>query len=243
MNLYFESLLPLLKNAFESQLEVLDRCAEKLADTIQKDHLIYVFGAGHAGIIAEEMCYRAGGLVPIVPIFAPGLVLTTRPLTLETDLEKISGYAALLLKSSKITNNDLLIIHSNSGRNTVAIELAEEAQKQGTFIIALTSRAHSKSVESLHPKGAKLMDIADLVIDNHGIPGDALCRIDGLEARVGSTSTVIGAALMNSLVVMTAEKLQTRGAKPPVFISANIDQDNGSNQYWMDHYGSRLLYL
>ena len=71
--------------------------AKKMADVIENDHLIYVFGAGHAGIISEEMCYRAGGLVSVVPIFAPGLTVNTRPATLETDLERMTGYATLIL--------------------------------------------------------------------------------------------------------------------------------------------------
>ncbi len=240
---YTNALLPILNRAFESQTEVLLQCAEKMADIIQNDHLIYVFGAGHASIIAEEMCYRAGGLVPMVPIFAPGLTVNTRPATLGTDMERISGYATLLLKASKITKDDLLIVHSNSGRNTVAIEMAEEARKMGVFVIALTSKAHSNAVTSRHPQGYKLMDVADLVIDNCGVPGDAICEIPGLKARVASTSTVVGAALMNSLVVETASMLQLRGFNPPIFLSANMDNSAESNQFWMDHYGSRLLYL
>jgi len=242
-NAYFDALLPILNRAFSTQTDTLQRCAEKMAEVIENDHLIYVFGAGHAGIIAEEMCYRAGGLVPAVPIFAPGLTVNTRPVTLETDLERISGYAALIIKASKITKDDLLIIHSNSGRNTVAIEMAEEARKMGIFVVALTSKAHSDAVSSRHPKGYKLMDLADLVIDNCGVPGDAICEIQGVEARVASTSTVVGAALMNSLVVATASILQSRGVNPPIFVSANIDRGAESNQYWMDHYGSRLIYL
>ncbi len=240
---FYQALLPVLTRAFEAQTEVLQRCAEKMADVIQNDHLVYVFGAGHASIIAEEMCYRAGGLVPMVPIFAPGLTVNTRPATLGTDMERISGYAPLLLKASKITKDDLLIVHSNSGRNTVAIEMAEEARKMGIFVIALTSKAHSNAVTSRHPKGYKLMDLADLVIDNCGVPGDAICEVEGVNARVASTSTVVGAALMNSLIVDTTTILARRGFKPPVFLSANIDNSSESNQYWMDHYGSRLLYL
>ncbi|MBN1537357.1 MAG: SIS domain-containing protein [Anaerolineales bacterium] len=242
-NIYLNALLPVLNRAFEIQKDVLALCVEKMADTIQNDHLIYVFGAGHAGIISEEMCYRAGGLVPMVPIFAPGLSVNTRPATLETDLERISGYAALILKAVKITKDDLLIIHSNSGRNTVAIEMAEEAKTRGVFVIALTSVAHSSAVSSRHPKGYKLMDVADLVIDNCGVPGDAICEIPGVDAPVASTSTVVGAALMNSLVAETAALLHARGVVPPIFRSANIDHSAESNQYWMDHYGSRLLYL
>ncbi|NMC12713.1 MAG: SIS domain-containing protein [Chloroflexi bacterium] len=242
-NNYFNELLTVLKRAFETQTEILNRCAEKMADVIQNDHLIYVFGAGHAGIIAEELCYRAGGLVPMIPIFAPGLTVNTRPATLETDLERISGYASLILKASRITRDDLLIIHSNSGRNTVAIEMAEEAQKMGIFVVALTSITHSQSVTSRHPKGYKLMDIADLVIDNCGVPGDAICEIPGVAPRVASTSTVVGVALMNSLVAEITHILHSRGVVPPIFISSNIDNSTASNQNWMDYYGSRLLYL
>ena len=242
-NTYINALLPVLNRAFESQIENLDQVANKMAEVIQNDHLIYVFGAGHAGIISEEMCYRAGGLVPIVPIFAPGLTVNTRPATLETDLERMPGYATLILRASKITKDDLLIIHSNSGRNTVAIEMAEEAKQIGVFVVALTSKAHSNAVTSRHPKGYKLMDVADLVIDNCGVPGDAICEIPGVEARIASTSTVVGAALMNALVVETAQILQSRGVEPPIFRSANIDQSAESNQRWMDHYGSKLLYL
>jgi uncharacterized phosphosugar-binding protein len=240
---YSQSLLSVLNRAFETQAGALRRCAEKLAEVIQAGGLVYVFGAGHAGIIAEEMCYRAGGLVPAVPIFAPGLTVNTRPLTLETDLERLSGYAALLLRASQIAAEDCLIVHSNSGRNTVAIEMAEEARKMGVFVIALTSVAHSSSVTSRHPQGYKLMDLADLVIDNCGAPGDAICDIPGVEARVGATSTVVGAALMNAVVAETAQILAEHGGQPPIFRSANIDHSEASNQYWMDHYRSRLLYL
>lgn len=242
-NSYYTALLPVLNRAFETQADNLDIVAHKIADVIQADHLVYVFGAGHAGIIAEEMCYRAGGLVPVVPIFAPGLTVNTRPVTLETELERMPGYASLILQASNITADDMLIIHSNSGRNTVAIEMAEAARNAGIYVVALTSSAHSKSVTSRHPRGYKLMDLASIVIDNCGIPGDAICEIEGQSAHSGATSTVVGAALMNSLIVSAAEILQKRGVEPPIFRSANVDGSGDSNQRWMDHYGSRLLYL
>lgn len=241
-NSFYSALLPVLNRAFE-QTGLLETLAVKMADVIAADHLVYVFGAGHAGIIAEEMCYRAGSLVPIVPIFAPGLSVNTRPVTLETELERIPGYADLILQASRITADDLIIIHSNSGRNTVAIEMAEKARDAGIFVVALTSIAHSNSVTSRHPRGYKLMDVADLVLDNCGIPGDAICEIEGASARSGATSTVVGAALMNAAIVRTAEILQERGVEAPIFRSANVDGSADSNKRWMDHYGSRLLYL
>jgi uncharacterized phosphosugar-binding protein len=210
---------------------------------IADDHIIYVFGAGHAGIIAEEMFYRAGGLVPVVPVFAPGLVTFTRPATLETELERLSGYATLLLNACKISDRDLLVVHSNSGRNTVAIEMAEEARRRGTLVVALTSVAHSASVTSRHPGGLKLMDVADYVIDNCGVVGDAAVPLEGTDQYSGSTSTVVGAAMMNALVVETAMILLARGLEAPIFRSANLDGSERSNQRWMEHYSGRLLYL
>jgi uncharacterized phosphosugar-binding protein len=214
-----------------------------MAEVVAGDHLIYIFGAGHAGIIAEEMFYRAGGLVPVAPIFAPGLVTFTRPATLETQLERLSGYAILLLDACKISSQDLLIIHSNSGRNTVAIEMAEEARKRGIQTVALTSITHSRSVASRHPSGYKLMDLTDYVIDNCGVIGDAVVALEGLEQRVGSTSTVVGAALMNALVVEAARLLLARGAEAPIFRSANLEGSEDNNQRWLNHYANRLNYL
>jgi uncharacterized phosphosugar-binding protein len=240
---YFDTLLPILHRAFETQEDVLKAVSEHMANVIAGDHMIYVFGAGHAGIIAEEMFYRAGGLVPVVPIFAPGLVTFTHPATLETQLERLSGYATLLLDACRINDQDLLILHSNSGRNTVAIEMAEEAKKRGIAVVVLTSVTHSSSVSSRHPRGMKLMDFADYVIDNCGVIGDAAVRMDGTDQFTGPTSTVVGAALMNALVVETSRVLLMRGLEAPIFRSANLDGSERSNQYWMDHYSSRLLYL
>ncbi len=240
---YYDIVLPILQQAFETQADVLEQVAQQMAAVIQNDGLIFVFGAGHAGIISEEMFYRAGGLVPVAPIFGPGLVTHTRPAPLETSMERLSGYAALLLDAVKITARDLLIVHSNSGRNTVAIEMAEEARSRGVTVVGLTNVAHSRSVTSRHPKGHKLMDVCDFVIDNCGVIGDAAVQVEGSAQPVGSTSTVVGAALMNAVMVETVRFLAQRGVEPPVFRSANLDGSEESNQRWMDYYRSRLTYL
>ena len=240
---YFEKLLPVLEKAIESQEKNIFRLARVMADVIANDHLIYVFGAGHAGIISEEMCYRAGSLVPTNAVLAPGLTLQTRPLTMETKLERLSGMAALIFEGSGMEKGDLLIIHSNSGRNTVAIELAEIAREKGVFVVALTSVSHSLSVASRHPKGYRLMDVADQVIDNCGVPGDAIVEFDGFEQKSGATSTVVGAALMNAAICETVQILLDKGQSPPVFRSANLDGSDEYNQKWLDHYAGRLIYM
>jgi len=241
--IFYDYISAILEEAFDSQQEILEAVAKEMTDVIASGHLIYVFGAGHASILAEELSYRAGGLVPINPIFAPGLITATRPATLETEMERLSGYAQLLLNACKITNADMLIIHSNSGRNTVAIEMGELARERAIKVVAITSIKHSRSVTSRHPRGLKLMDVADYVIDNCGVVGDALVELNGLDQRVGASSTIVGAALMNALVVEVVQNMLQRGLEPPIFCSANVDNSQTNNQRWLAHYGSRLLYL
>jgi len=233
----------ILETAIQTQEQNILQLAQWMTETIANDHLIYVFGAGHAGIIAEEMCYRAGSLVPTNAIFAPGLTLNTRPLTLETKLERLPGFAALIFEESGMQAGDLLVIHSNSGRNTVAIEMAETAKRYGVRVAALTSVAHSQSVSSRHPHGQKLMDVADLVIDNCGVPGDAVVAFKGFDQKSGATSTVVGAALMNAAICESVQLLVDQGLTPPVFRSANLDDSDAHNQKWMSHYAGRLIYL
>jgi len=240
---YFDEIMPILQKAMGTQAENVRRLGEWMADAIANDHLIYVFGAGHAGIISEEMCYRAGGLVPVNAILAPGLTLNTRPLTLETQLERLPGLAKLVFESAGVKAGDVLIVHSNSGRNTVAIEMAEIARDNGVQVVVLTSVAHSQSVESRHPKGYRLMDVADLVIDNCGIPGDAVVKLDQFDQRCGATSTVVGATLMNAAICEAVELLLQRGIVPPVTKSANLDNSDEHNQKIWDHYAGRLIYL
>jgi len=194
-------------------------------------------------MIAEEMCYRAGSLVPTNAVLPPGLTVNTRPLPMETEMERLPGLAAILFSAYKIQPGDILIVHSNSGRNTVAIEMAEIAKKAGIKVAALTSISHSQSVPSRHPGGVKLMDVADLVIDNCGIPGDAIVAFENFEQRCGATSTVVGAALMNATICEAVQILLDEHCSPPVFQSANLDGSDLHNQKLMEHYAGRLLYL
>jgi uncharacterized phosphosugar-binding protein len=235
--------MPILQRAVESQEALLLDVAGRMADVVAAGRRIHAFGAGHAGILAEELFYRAGGLVPILPVFGPGLTLTTRPITLETALERLPGYAALLLEAQQTEPGDLLIIHSNSGRNTVAIEMGEGARARGLTVVALVNVAQCQSLPSRHPRGLRLTDVADLVIDNCGVVGDAAVTIPGVPVPVGATSTVVGAALLNAVVVECVRLLAERGVEPPVLRSANLDGSEAHNQRLWAQYRGRLNYL
>ena len=240
---YFEVIIGLLQEVRETQREAIERAAQVIADAIEADHLVYAFGATHAGILAQELFYRAGGLVPVNPILPPGLTTDVRPSTLTSRLERMPGFAAQILAELPIEAGDVLIVHSVSGRNAVAVEMAQGARERGAFVIALTSLDYSQSVQPRQPGMPRLFEVADLVLDNRAPIGDAAVVLPGLPQKVGPTSTITGAAILNAIVVRVAELLLQRTGDPPVFMSANLDGGDERNKRWLEHYAGRLTYL
>ena len=214
-----------------------------LTDAHLQQHSIYVFGASHAGILTEELFYRAGGLVTINPIFAPELSVQRSPITVTSQMERLVGYGKVIAESIAFKPNDVLLIHSVSGRNPVSIELALSAKQKGVKLIVLTNKCYSNSVASRHPSGKRLVELADIAIDNHGEKGDACCAIGDFKQKVGATSTVIGAAIVNALVVEVCQALLKQGIKQlPVFYSANLDSGDELNQALFAHYQPMIHY-
>lgn len=240
---YLDRIIELLQEVRETQREAMEQAAGVIADAIQKGKLVYIFGPSHAGILAQELFYRAGGLVPINPILPPGLVTDVRPVTLTSKLERLPGFGAQILSETPITAGDVLIVHSVSGRNAAAVEVAQGARERGAFVIALTSLQYSKSVQPRKAGMPRLFEVADLVLDNRAPIGDALVEIPGTQQKVGPTSTVTGAAMLNSIVARVAALLQKRTGDAPVFMSANLDGGDEHNQRWLEHYKGRLTYL
>jgi len=240
---YLDEVIDLLRRVRETQSENIEVAAQHVADAIESDHLIYVFGATHAGIIAQELFYRAGGLVPVCPILPPGLTTDVRPAPLSSRLERLPGLGAQIAAELPIEAGDVMLVHSVSGRNAASVEVALAAKERGAYLIALTSLTYSQSVQPRQPGMPRLFEAADLVLDNQAPVGDALMSVPGMAQKVGPCSTVAGAAIVNAIVVRAAELLQERTGDPPVFMSANLDGGDETNRRWLDHYRGRLTYL
>ena len=243
MENYLDVVIGLLKTVRDTQSEGIEQAAQKIAAAIQEDHLLYVFGASHAGILAQELFYRAGGLVPVNPIFAPGLTTDVRPVTLTSRLERLPGFGSQVLEETPITAGDVLIVHSVSGRNAAAVEVAQGAKTRGAYVITLTSLAYSRSVQPRQAGMPRLFEVADLVLDNCAPVGDALVELPGLQQRVAPCSTVLGAAILNAVVARAAGLIFEKTGDTPVFLSANLDGGDEHNRRWLDFYSGRLTYL
>ncbi|NLG52679.1 MAG: SIS domain-containing protein [Clostridiales bacterium] len=230
---YIESIKELIECVSMTQTEPLDRAAGILSETLKNDGWIYIFGTGHSHMLAEELFYRAGGLVRIKPILEPGLMLHGGA-GKSTRLERLSGYAEIILDDYGITQNDCLILISNSGGNSVLTEAAQYARRHGIKTVALTSINHSTGVLANNPNRQMLFKLCNVVLDNCGCYGDA-CVSFG-EKKAAPTSTVIGAMILNALVCLTVEKLEEQGIEAEIFKSSNTAGGNDYNKTLIGKY-------
>ena len=243
MEQYHELITAILDEILTTQQEKVEEAAELISQTVISGGNLYAFGCAHAGMLTEELFYRAGGLMLINPIFGPGLMLSEVPVTKTSQFERIDGYAQVLLDSVKLKAGDLLILISTSGRNSVPVEMALGAKTRGAKVIALTSLNYTKNVTSRHSSGKKVFEIADLVLDNCGQLGDAVLSIEGLAQKMAPTSTIAGAFILNSVVARSVEKMIALGLEPPVYLSANLDAGDEHNRRLLEQYRERLVYI
>ena len=223
-----------MDKAFQQEREIRE-AASFISTTLIKKGWIYACGTGHSHMLAEEVFYRAGGFARVRPLLLPKLMLHESA-TGSTEEERKEGYAPLLFQEYEITERDVLIISSNSGRNSVPIELASFAQQKGAKVIVITNLAHSKSVSSRHSSGLKLYQLGNVVLDNFGEIGDSALHLEGLNTAVGPTSTVIGTALLQAVCVEATAQLLAQGIVPDIFASSNSDQGGAHNDALLEAY-------
>jgi uncharacterized phosphosugar-binding protein len=233
--IYIDGIMDLLGNLRRSQIGSIKKAAELVADTISSGRWVHVFGTGHSHMMADEVSGRAGGLAAFNGIVDFGLSGYSG-MTKSSLLEKLEGYARTVIDCEQLRKGDVVIVVSNSGVNAVPIEFAIEAKKRGLSVVAITSMAHSKSVPARNSSGKKLFEAADITIDNCGAPGDAFVKLEGLDQRVGATSTVMGATIINAIVTEATKLLIRKGVKPPVWVSGNVPGSEATNLTYMQKY-------
>jgi uncharacterized phosphosugar-binding protein len=97
----------------------------------------------------------------------------------------------------------------------------------------------SKTAPTVHPGGKKLHEVADYVLDNLGLPGDAIAPVTDT-IKAGPTSTLIGATLLNLLMLETIEWLKTGGHALPILRSQNMPDAIEYNRSLGAKYKGRL---
>ncbi|GLO63901.1 UPF0309 protein [Vibrio sp. MACH09] len=235
MSEYLNCLMPKLTSLAVANQKALSQATELFAQAIVKDNMIQVLGTGHSHMIGLEGFIRAGGLGNINAIL-DSVLLTNDGALRGSAMEKLPGMAEIIWNDQNISPNDVVMVISNSGRNALPIEFAQIAKTKGHPVIAITSVEQSSKYPSRHSSGLKLMDIADIVIDNQVPPGDGLCQVNG--KVTGAFSSIAGMMIMNMLVVESQKEALKQGATPLIFSSQNVD--GFDNDYVYQHFGSRL---
>jgi len=205
--------------AVSAQREAIQRAADWFAATILAGRMVHVFGSGHSRILVEEMWPRYGsfpGFNPIVELSLTfhNLVVGANGQRQAMFLENVSGLAARILRNFDLSPEDSALVASSSGGNVVSIEMAEGFRARGMKVVAILSRRHSEATRTHDPRGVRLQDFADIVLDTGAPPGDAMVSIPGLETPVAPGSTVGGCMLVNAIKAEVAERL-TRAGQPP----------------------------
>lgn len=221
-------------SCIKQQRSLIEKAAELLFEAEKQYHKIYTFGTGHSHMIGQDLYARAGGYAKIYPICEIEMTLATHP-TKSTTLERTSAYADVLDTLYSIEEGDVLLVTSNSGRNSLLIEYVLRAKKKGAKIIAITSLTHSKTIASRHESGLRLFELADVVLDNYAPYGDATTSIKD-DVCMGPVSTITGCFLAQSVVGRFVELLIEHGIDAPVFVSSNTDGADERNKELFDKY-------
>lgn len=233
--LYLLNAQGLLGTVAITQQDSVATCVKFFADALADNKMIHTFGTGHSHLLAEEIFYRAGGLATIYPILDERLMLH-KDVVKGSQYERLPDLAKELLSKHPIVAGDVVIVISNSGGNQVTIDLVNLAKAAGAKVIAVTSVNHATSSSARSHATQKIHQLADVVLDNSGVVGDASVRVAGSLMSVGPTSTVIGGALLQSVVVGTVAELIKRGIEPEIFLSSNLAHGDENNAALFDKY-------
>jgi uncharacterized phosphosugar-binding protein len=240
-----------LLETVERQLEAVGTAADWFEKTILAGRMVHVFASGHSRIMVEEMWPRYGsfpGFNPIVELSLTfhNLVVGANGQRQAMFLENVSGLAGRILRNFDLSEQDTALVISSSGCNLVPIEMAEGFQQRGIRVVSIISSRHSEQSKSNDPRGRKLQDFSDLVLDTGAPPGDAMVQIDGLDTPVSPGSTIGGCLLINAIKAEVAERLTRAGSPPKVLSGAAVvgaDRARALFESAYDEHARRLAKL
>jgi uncharacterized phosphosugar-binding protein len=238
---YLGDAAAVLAGILADELPSIRAAAELCASAVAGGGMIHVLGTGHSHMLAEELFYRAGGLAAVNPILDERLMLHVSAIE-STRLERLPATGDALLETLTFAAGDAMIVASNSGGNAVCTVVAAGAKDAGVHVIAVVNRAQADAADHTGTSPG-LLDVAEVVIDNHGTVGDATVHVTGVTPAVGPTSTVAGAAIVNAIAVETAELLAERGVAVDVLVSSNVSGGDEHNEAVLALFRDRVKAL
>lgn len=225
----------------ETQADALRRTADLYARSIAADGLVHLWGGGHSAMGVLETFPRIGSIVGFHPILELPItyysnVVGVSGLRQALFLERVEGYAETVLNNFDFGPHDCLEVISSTGINNVVVEIALGAKARGMQVVAITSVAHQTATEPRHSSGKRLIDVADVVIDNCTPPGDASIQVEGADYPTSSTSSVAVITIVQTLNAMVAERLVQLGHKPLILTSPHFAHTQDESKRNIEEY-------
>ena len=244
---YYKSILENLELVNQTQEENIKKAASLMADAIEQDRLIHVYGGGgHTTLCMGEMFFRAGGLSCINPIMETGLSVFNQALKY-LELERTVNYGSAIMKYYDLKQDDVLIVFHNIGINPATIDAVMEAKKRGVKIIAVSSSYWQKEMPEnhfiRHPNKTNLFDYAEVCIDDFNPVGDAVVNVPGLDTPIAPVSNIVDFYIAHLLEIETVRLCVERGITPPVWSSANTPGGDEKNAAYLEKYRPRIKML
>jgi len=222
---YLERIRDILEEIETEEMARIKAAARIMASSIRKGGRVYMFGSGHSVIPVLDIFPRYGSFVGFFPLYDPRLMWSNvigpggaRELLW---LERQEGYARVFLQSYPLEKRDVMLLFSHGGLNAAPIDVALEAKSRGLKVVTVSSHRNARVGRRSHSSGRVLSEVADVAIDNHVPPEDALVDVGQLE-RVAAGSTVAAVSIAMALVAETAAALARTGKVPPTFVSPNV---------------------
>jgi uncharacterized phosphosugar-binding protein len=244
---YLEDIHAIMTRIQTEERGNLDLAASRVADQIAADRLVHVYGpGGHSNLAAQEIFFRAGGLMHVSAILDEGTLLSGGALR-SMAIERTPGYGKIVISDWGLQAGDLLILVNAYGINAALIDAALEAKRRGVFLIGVSSREHASGTlpehPARHPTRQNLHEIVDIAIDTKIAIGDAIVSVPGMPERIAAASTFANAFALNALVIRTVARLAERGIEPPVWHSGNAPGGDEANGRFIDRFRQRVKRL
>ena len=230
-----DEILSLLDEVYDTQKDNIEKCAKIVAECLENDGVVHVFGSGHSVGLGIDITGRIGSLVPIhimemSDFVTKGIVSLAEFQDKTNVFERRPDVADRLYALYDIRPQDVFIVISNSGINGLVIDIAALAKENGHKVIIVTSMKHTTAEQSRHPSGKKLYMYGDVVIDNCGPHGDALLETEG-EARVCSVSSICNNYIAQSMAARVVEIMYNDKKEVPILRGDSILDEELKERY------------
>jgi len=221
----------------QTQTENIEQAAEAIVDSVTSGGAVHIFDTGH--LVDRELVHRAGGLALYRPLrwdFSVSNPVRFREGVTQEPVSLMPQLVECALDASRVSSGDVVVVGSVSGKSVAPVGVALGAQDRGAVVVGITAVSYSRHLESEHPSGKRLYEVADMVIDNQAPYGDASLTLPRMQQKMIPSSGVGAVCALWALSAEVACRLSERGLTPSVYQSINRPDTEKINQQAEERY-------